>query len=184
MMRIGQSLNRSHSGRQGANCADERGFTLFELIIVITILGIASAIAVPAFSSWRSRTAVDSAAKSVLAHLKQSRVKAMAENRNVSITFTSSSYTFDANTSGNCGLCKSETIPFSQFSSNLKITTNNQAQVAATQTFKSRGTTSNRTIYFCVQGFSKRVVINIIGRAYLCTPGETSASCTGAYTCT
>ncbi|MDX8391298.1 MAG: prepilin-type N-terminal cleavage/methylation domain-containing protein [Mariprofundaceae bacterium] len=183
-MRIGQSLKRSHSRRQGPNRGSERGFTLFEVIIVVAIIGIVSAIAVPTFSTWRARSAVDSASKTLLAHFKQARVTAMAENRNVALTFGASSYTFDADTSGSCGLCKSQTVSFSEFSSNLKITTNNQAVVAATQTFKSRGTTGSKTIYFCLQGFTKRIVVNIIGRAYRCDSTDTNASCTGSYTCT
>jgi len=170
--------------RQEADCDGGQGFTLMEMMLVITIAGIAASIALPAFASWRSRSAVDSAAQTLLAHFKQARVTAMAENRSVSITFTGSSYTFDADLNGSCGLCKSEIVPFSQFSSGLKITKNNQAQIAATQTFKSRGTTGSATIYFCYQGFSKRIVLNTIGRAYLCMPSETSTACTNAYTCT
>jgi len=187
-MRIGQSLRRSHAARQeagyGADCDGEQGFTLFEMILVITIVGITASIALPVFSDWRARSAVDNAAMTLLANFKQARVKAMAENRSVSITFTSSNYTFDADLSGTCGLCKSEIVPFSQFSSGLKITKNNQTQIAATQTFKSHGTTGSKTIYLCDKGFSKRIVLNLIGRAYLCTPSETSTSCTKAYTCT
>ncbi|MDQ6986653.1 MAG: GspH/FimT family pseudopilin [Mariprofundaceae bacterium] len=183
-MRIGQSLRRSHSARQEAGYDSARGFTLFEVIIVVAIIGIVSAVAIPTFSEWRARSAVDNASKTLLAHLKQARVMAMAENRSVSITFTSSSYTFDADLSGNCGLCKSRVVPFSEFSKNLNISKNDQAVVAATQTFKSRGTTGANTVYFCLQGFTKRISINIIGRAYLCMPTDTNNSCTKPYTCT
>jgi len=191
MIRIGQSLGRSHASRQGSSegresackSVNQRGFTLLEMLIVIGIIGIISAVAIPNFSAWRERQAVNSATKSLLSHMKQARVIAMAENRSVKITFSNTSYTYDDDAGGTCGLCKPQTVSFSGFSSNLKITKNDQAQSADPQTFSSRGTTGTNTIYFCSRGFTHRIVVNMIGRAYLCGSGDTSTSCTAAYTC-
>jgi len=192
MMRIGQSLGRSHALRQGGSAdlpakqqgQGNRGFSLIEMLVVIGIIGIVAAIAIPNFASWRERQAVNSAANSLLSHMKQARAVAMAENRSVKITFAGDNYTYDADTAGNCGLCKPQIVPFSDFSSNLKITKSDQALVAETQTFSSRGTTGNNTIYFCSNGFTNRIVVNIIGRSYRCESGDTSTACTSAYTCT
>ena len=142
----------------------ECGFTLFELMLVIAIIGIAYAIAVPTFSAWRARSAVDNAAKTLLAHMKQARALAMAENRSVSIKFSASDYTFDADTTGNCGLCKNEARKFSEFSSNLTMTPTTNPITFTSTGILTPGT--NGTITIAAGGFSKQITLNIIGRAY------------------
>lgn len=160
IVRINRSLRLCPPARQEGRQA-QAGFTLVEIMVVITIVGILATISMPAFASWRNRTAVSSAATSLLAHMKQARTKAMAENRSVSIAFTSTTYTFDADTTGSCGLCKSQTVSFSSFSSTLSVSP------TTTRTFSSQGTANSGTITLTANGVSRTITLNVIGRAYL-----------------
>ena len=166
-MRIKPNLSRSDNDRQGAVCMCasnaelQRGFSLMEMMIVIAIVGVLAAIAMPAFSSWKERQAVSNAAGSLLTHLKQARNLAMAENRSVSITFSSSAYTFDADTTGSCGPCKDEVISYSQFSGSLSVSP------TTTRTFSSRGTANSGDMTLSASGNSKILTMNVLGRAYL-----------------
>lgn len=130
-------------------------------MIVIVIIGVLAAIGIPSFSSWKEKQAASNAASSLLSHFKQARNLALAENRSVRITFSSTSYTFDADTTGSCGPCRNESIGYSQFSSNLTISP------TTTRTFTSQGTANSGTITVSASGNSKDVVMNVIGRAYL-----------------
>lgn len=170
-MRIKPNLSGRDNGRQAgvylqAGCSGlQRGFTLLEMMIVIAIVGVMAAIAMPGFSAWREKQAVSNAAGSLLMHLKQARNLAIAENRSVKTTFSSTAYTFDADTTVSpvpaCGPCRSDVIGYNQFSANLSVSP------ATTRTFSSRGTTNSGTITLTASGNSKAIVINIIGRAYL-----------------
>jgi len=142
-------------------CKMQRGFSLIEMMIVVIIIGVLATIGMPAFSSWKEKQAVGNAASSLLAHLKQARNLAMADNRSVRIVFSSTAYTFDADTTGNCGPCRNDVIGYNQFSDNLSISP------VTTRMFTSRGTANSGTITLRASGKSKNIVINIIGRAYL-----------------
>jgi len=131
-------------------------------MIVMIIMSIMAAIAIPALSSWREKQAVRNATQTLLAQMKQARVLAVSENRSVRITFTLTGYTFDADTSGNCSICKNEINNLSQYSGNLTMSSNKNPV-----SFSSRGTSGNGTITLTAGAYSKKIKINIIGRAYL-----------------
>jgi len=58
----------------------EKGFTLIELLIVVAIIGILAAIAIPQFASYRQK-AYNSAATSDLKNLKTGMEAYMADNQ-------------------------------------------------------------------------------------------------------
>jgi len=161
------------------------GFTLLEIMIVVAIIGIMGSIGIPAMQKWLHEGAVKNGAHSLMFHMKEARVTAMAESRKVWITFDAYSYTYDADTTPagqTCGNCKKINIAFDQFSSVMRMF---KATGGVTTTltppnisFSSQGTAPNRTVDIVASTSKNRVTVNSIGRAYMCNQEQiTSSTC-------
>ena len=73
------------------------GFTLVELVVVMVIIGVVGAIAIPRFSQATARHQLDAAAQRVMADLELAADRASAARLNTTLTFNTSndSYSFD-----------------------------------------------------------------------------------------
>jgi len=78
-------VNKSHKIRDGH--AGEEGMTLFEIAIVIMIIGIVTAISIPAVAKSIRAYNLRSAAERIAERLTGARTLAMAKNKNVTIAF-------------------------------------------------------------------------------------------------
>jgi type IV fimbrial biogenesis protein FimT len=65
---------------------NEMGFTLIEVLIVITIIGIAVALGLPSYQNWIQSSQIRTAAESILNGVALARSEAVT--RNESVTFT------------------------------------------------------------------------------------------------
>ena len=84
--------------------ANNRGFTILELMVVIAIIAIMAALAVPNYLSWLPDRRLATGALDVLQGLQKSRSEAIKSNRNVIVTFNPGAESFrafmDADASG------------------------------------------------------------------------------------
>jgi type IV fimbrial biogenesis protein FimT len=77
-------LFRCCSDRQSC----DRGFTVTEIMIVLVIMGILMAIAIPNFSQWAANYRLKAAARDVYTNFQKARIEAIKTNSNVVVSFT------------------------------------------------------------------------------------------------
>ena len=71
----------------------KRGFTLVELMIVIAVIAIISAIAAPNFTTYMAQRRLNGAARMVMSDLMAARQKAVTQNNQFRVIFSGNQYT-------------------------------------------------------------------------------------------
>jgi type II secretion system protein H len=66
---------------------NKRGFTLVEILVVIAIMGILMAIAIPAVTTWRENDRNKQVARDILAGLRQARSMAISQGEQIAVIF-------------------------------------------------------------------------------------------------
>lgn len=64
-----------------------RGFTLFELLIVLALIAILSAVAIPTLMEGTARNSVWTASEQIGSQIRQARLKAISRNRTFRVRF-------------------------------------------------------------------------------------------------
>ncbi len=85
-------MNTSLWIREISNMRKNRGFTIVELLIAITIVGILMAVASPNFLAWRAKSKLIGTSHNIRGDLEKARLKAIRENARVAVVFTASGY--------------------------------------------------------------------------------------------
>jgi prepilin-type N-terminal cleavage/methylation domain-containing protein len=146
------------------------GITLIEVMIVVAIIGILAALAVPSFSATLDKQRITGAAEAVLGDLRWARTEAIKRNKIVRVAFTTGSpwsYTIYADPTGSNTLLK--TVNGSDFPSTTLSTASFAGGVAYTTFDPVRGTNTNiGTATITSNNFSAGVVVSTLGRVRIC----------------
>lgn len=139
-------------------CHGQAGFTMLELMIVIVVIAILTAIAVPNIISWLPNYRAKAAARDLFSNMQKARMQAVKENGNIVIRFDAGInpgfYYFDTNNDA-AFTAGENRIDFSTYKSGVDYGTGNAAfdwngdacLQANSITFNSRGTSNSRTVY-------------------------------------
>jgi type IV fimbrial biogenesis protein FimT len=143
----------------------DKGFTLLEMMVIIAIIGIVSAIAIPNMFSFATNMRLRSASRDLFSNFQQTRIKAIRQNSRWAVRFTTSGYRVE-----NCGLdnnCTAatdntivKTVNMSQEYPGVSITSTTNVLVE----FNSEGTSTTGTTTLANSGGSSSVIVDLTGR--------------------
>ena len=122
------------------------GFTLTELVIVIVVLGILTAVGVPNFLSWLPKYRLRSAARDLYSNMQLAKMAAIRANGNCSVTYSSNPDQYTVS-------LLNKTVVLGDYGSGVKFDgPNKKAFAVATITFNSRGTSNAGYAYLSNSG--------------------------------
>lgn len=168
-----RSADRCHSFKaHPCACPDNiaaygfsKGFSIFEVLIVLAILSLAGAIAIPHLISWRSNMRLINAVHELRANLEAAKALAAKENTTITLQFepTSGQYRMTFRDVNDAVVAiKAEQLP-----PEVRIDSTHPGYTLTGHkvSFNSRGGADNGTIVLSnSNGKSKKISISIIGK--------------------
>jgi len=144
--------------------ADIRGFSVGELMTVVSLVGILSAVGIPSFLSFQPSMRLNGAAREVLGRLNWARANAVQNNNTSVVTFLNNhSFQIFNDANGNGSADANETVTI-DLQSNYSDVTFVVIGSSSTPTFNGRGTASaDTTVTITNPSGSKTVEISPTG---------------------
>lgn len=141
------------------------GFSIIELLVVLVIIGIVAAIALPNWRSWLPSFALNSATRQIQSELHNIKMRAATENTPFQLVYFqgASEYTIERD---------SKPLLTKPLAPGTSITK------AGAILFSPRGTAgANRVRLRNADGSCRQIIVSATGRVRICTPNACSEDC-------
>jgi type IV fimbrial biogenesis protein FimT len=139
------------------------GFSLFELLIVIAVIAVVSAIVTPNIISWRNNAKLRGAAGIVKGDLEMSKARAVRERSPVTVTFTATNYQVSyTDKDGNTRTLRNRQLPAGV---RVDLGSTSFGTMGDKTQFNSRGlTVAGSAVLVNTKGDQKNIIVSTLGR--------------------
>lgn len=138
--------------------ADIRGFSIGELMTVVSVIGIVTAVGIPSFLSFQPSMRLNGAAREVLSRLNWARANAVQNNNTSVVTFVNDhSFQIFNDANGN-GLADANETTTVNLQTNYSEVTFTVSGSSSTPTFNGRGTASSDTTVTITNSSGSKIV--------------------------
>jgi len=143
--------------------AGDRGFTLVEMMIVVTVMAILAAVAAPNFTSYMTHRRLNGAARQIMTDLMEARMRAVSQNNRFKVFFLDDGhrYTILDDSNNNNTEDSGETSTTKDIRDVYRDVT---FSATADPIFYPRGTAYGTTVTISNSGGSKSVTVATAGR--------------------
>lgn len=150
----------------------ENGFSLFELLVVVAIMAVASTIVIPQIIGWRSNAKLRGAADNLKSDLEMAKIRAVRENAFVTIRFDTAANSYDVFVDNGVNPGDYLLDPDEQKLRDRKfpagVTLVNTTFTNDRTRFSSRGRADNGTaVLVNSKGEKREVIISTVGRIHV-----------------
>jgi prepilin-type N-terminal cleavage/methylation domain-containing protein len=139
------------------------GFSIFELLIVIAVIAVVSAIVTPNIISWRNSAKLRGAAGNVKGDLEMSKARAVRERSPVTVTFTATNYQVTyTDKDGNARTLRNRQLPAGV---RVDLGSTSFGGMDDETQFNSRGLpVAGSAVLVNTKGDQKKIIVSTLGR--------------------
>ena len=139
------------------------GFSLFELLVVIAVIAVVSAIITPNIISWRSNAKLRGAAGNLKGDLEMSKARAVRQRTPVTVTFTATNYQVTyTDKDGNARTLRNRQLPAGV---RLDLIGTSFGTLGDQTRFNARGIpVAGSAVLVNTKGDQKNIIVSTLGR--------------------
>lgn len=140
-------MNKKKSFRFWKKLINKNGFTLTEVTVTLSILGIMTAISVPSYFSWLPRHRLQTSVRQIYDDMNLAKFRAVKDNTVAVITFNTATNTYSVflDSNGNWALDAAETAIRSNAPMERDVSIYDSTFPANTYGFNNRGLSASNT---------------------------------------